>query len=80
MDKQLEDDKLMENEIIKDNINNINQYIKLTDEDTLYFNLFNEYLYENHNKWLDNIKNQIKKGIDNSDSIINISDIIMIIN
>ena len=75
MDKQLEDDKLMENEIIKDNINNINQYIKLTDEDTLYFNLFNEYLYENHNKWLDNIKNQIKKGIDNSDSIINISDI-----
>ena len=75
MDKQLEDQKQMENTIIKDNIKNINEYIKLTNEDTLYFNLYNEYLFENHNKWLDNIKNQIKKGIDNSDSNIKISDI-----
>ena len=75
MDKELEAQKQMENEIIKDNIKNINEYIRLTNEDTLYFNLYNEYLFENHNKWLDNIKNQIKKGIDNSDSNIKISDI-----
>ena len=69
-------EKQIENEIILDSMNNINQYIKLTNEDTLYFNLFNEYLFENHNEWLDNIKNQIKKGIDNnSDSNIKISDI-----
>ena len=76
MEKKFEDKNDMEKEIILDSMNNVYQYIKLTNEDTLYFNLFNEYLFENHNEWLDNIKNQIKKGIDNnSDSNIKISDI-----
>ena len=76
MEKKFEYKNEMEKEIILDSMNNIYQYIKLTNEDTLYFNLFNEYLFENHNKWLDNIKNQFIKGIDNnSNSNINISDI-----
>ena len=75
MENQLQDQKQMEKDILLNNMNNISQYIKSTNEEIQYFSLFNEYLFQNHSKWLDGFKIKIIKGIDNYEKDINIPDI-----
>ena len=62
-------------DIIKENINNISNFLNSTKEASQNYTLFNETLFINHNKWLDNIQSVIQKSIKNSEPNINISDI-----
>ena len=64
-----------EKEIIKSNISNITKFIKSSNEDTQNYLLFNEKLFLNHNKWLENIKSQINRSIRNCNETINFQDI-----
>ena len=75
MDSQLENKQQMEKDILLNDLNNISQFIHSTNEASQYFSLYNEKIYQNHNKWLDDFKTKIIKGIDNSDQNITISDI-----
>lgn len=76
MDNQLEEGKnQIEKDIILNNIKSISQFIKSSNEESIYYSLFNENLFQSHNNWLNNVKLKIKKGIDNSEPNINISDI-----
>ena len=64
-----------EKEIIKSNISTIEKFITSSNEDTQNYLLFNEKLFLNHNKWLENIKSQINKSIKNKNNTINFSDV-----
>ena len=64
-----------EKEIIKSNISTIEKFITSSNEDTQNYLLFNEKLFLNHNKWLENIKSQINKSIKNQNNTINFTDI-----
>ena len=64
-----------EKEIIKSNILTIEKFITSSNEDTQNYLLFNEKLFLNHNKWLENIKSQINKSIKNKNNTINFSDV-----
>jgi len=64
-----------EKEIIKSNISTIEKFIISSNEDTQNYLLFNEKLFLNHNKWLENIKSQINKSIKNHNNTINFSDV-----
>ena len=76
MDKQLEEGKnQIEKGILLNNLKNFNQFIKSSKEESMYYTLFNENLFQSHNRWLDNVKLKIKKGIDNSEPNIIISEI-----
>ena len=69
MDNQFEDKNEMEKDMIM-----VSQFIKSTNEDREYFIRFNENLFQNYNKWIDDFKMKIQKGIGNSIKNINISD------
>ena len=69
MDNQLEEKNEMEKDLII-----VSQFIKSTNEDREYFIRFNEYLFQDYNKWYDDFKMKIQKGIGNSVKNINISD------
>ena len=71
MDNPQEDKNHME----KDDMSNIIQFFKSINEGNQYLSFFNENLYLEHSIWLDNVKSEIKKAINNSDKDINISDI-----
>ena len=64
-----------EKEIITSNITNILKFISSTNEDTQNYLFFNETLFLNHNNWLENIKNQIRKSIKGQNDSINFSNI-----
>ena len=64
-----------EKEIITSNITNILKFISSTNEDTQNYLFFNETLFLNHNSWLENIKNQIRKSIKGQNDSINFSNI-----
>ena len=75
MENNQENQMEIDNEIIINNMNNISQYIKSTNEDSDYFNKFNEQLYRNYNEWFDDMKIKIQKGIKNSEKNIQIYDL-----
>ena len=56
------------------NMKNILNFINSKDEITYNYIQFNESLFINHNKWLDDIRKEIKEAIKNSEPNINISD------
>ena len=49
MESQLEDKKQMEKDILLNNMKNISQFIHSINEESQYFSLYNEKLYQNHN-------------------------------
>ena len=64
MDKQLEEGKnQIEKGILLNNLKNFNQFIKSSKEESMYYTLFNENLFQSHNRWLDNVKLKIKKEL-----------------
>ena len=64
-----------EKEIIKSNISTVEKFISSSNEDTQNYLLFNEKLFLDHNKWLENVKSQINKSIKGNNNFINFSDI-----
>ena len=64
-----------EKEIIKSNISTIEKFISLSNEDNQNYLLFNEKLFLDHNKWLENVKSQINKSIKGNNNFINFQDI-----
>ena len=75
MDHQLENKEQMDNEILVDNMNQLTEFIKSTEEATINYKTYNEKLYTTHSQWLDYVKIQILEALKNSDSNINFSDI-----
>ena len=75
MEKQPENQKEIDKEIVLNDMINISQYIQSTNQASEYFNIFNELLYRNYKEWLDEVKINIQKGLKNSDQNINISDL-----
>ena len=64
-----------EKEIIKSNISTIEKFISSSNEDNQNYLLFNEKLFLEHNKWLENVKSQINKSIKGNNNFINFPDI-----
>ena len=79
MEKKIENKNLIlskdKNEILL-NMKSISNFINSKDEITYNYIQFNETLFINHNKWLDDIRKEIKDSIKISEPNINISNII----
>ena len=75
MDSYTQEKIPIEKEMLLNSMKDISNYLNSINQQSQYYILFNETLFQNNNKWLDDIKYQIKNLLSNKNQKIIIPDI-----